>query len=342
MKNVLYIGPYYSDNDHGYTSRYIIRQLAATKCNLITRPIYLHQNNINTEEFLPFEKTAPHFDIIIQDVPPHKLDYEGGVKNIAIVRFNTIDRTNSTALSRLKIMDEVWCLSKEDESNLIASNFDVKKLKCYFPKFIKREIQNPVQVNNQSDSFVFGWVGGPTDIDDLDSFLTAFHTEFHYTEPVCLVLNVLNVDRTTAKINEIKTKLRLYRDIGQYKREIITTFDFGNISRLIPAIHCLVRTVRGETFNRFHRDFYLTGKPVLCLTDYGHPIKYQYIPCICGDCPLMDLFSARELWKQVDVCDLMSHMRTEYLLYKTSKNTTNYYQPRSIDDLNKDLLEIEL
>lgn len=309
MKTVLYIAPYYAQNDHGHASRYYLRELAKIS-NLVTRPVYLYTENKDVEEFHQYEIQAEKFDVIIQDVPPHKLDYEGGVKNIAITQFPTIFTYKSTAIQRLNMMDEVWCLNEHDEKNLLKSGLTVP-LKVFEIKYELPPEREKITISNPLGHYVFGWIGEPQDIDDLDSLLTAFHTEFHTTEPVSLLLNVKNIQRASEKINEIKAKLRIHRDISNYKKEVVTTLDFENLPRLIPAIDAFISTDRGNRYNRFEQEFFLTGKNHIKTTMLPH----QNVPCICLDSPMQDLFTAKENWKQVLVDDLRKWMRN-YLNFK--------------------------
>jgi hypothetical protein len=341
--NVLYIGPYTANNDHGDAARYILRSLAK-QCNLTSRAIYLYSENMRHEEFEQYEDYKDHFDVIIQDVPAFKLDYEGGVKNIAICHQNTRVNYYSTIISRLNLMDEVWCINESDEVNLKHSGLDVP-LKTFPIQFeLPQQQDSRVDIHNPKDSFIFGWIGEPSDKDDLESFLTAFHAEFDVTEPVAVLINIMptGIPKIGPLINSIKQRLRLYNDLGRYAKETVMTLPFEHLWRIESVIGCLVRTTHGETHSKFTNDFYLSGKPIIVPivgSSLGHVesgVPVTDIPCMCSDAPLNDVYTGRERWYQVDINSLMSMMREVY------ETRPKFKFDRNIDDLNNNRTAISL
>jgi hypothetical protein len=134
-KNVLFIGPYRQNDGWGEAAKQYIRALIQSKCNLTIKPVYMSMNTGPIPlDLLEYEDNKQdHYDVVIQNVLPHLLDYNGEFgKNIALIYTETSNWHNGWR-SRLNNMDEVWVPSKADCNNLHVSGVDTKAVEMPIP-----------------------------------------------------------------------------------------------------------------------------------------------------------------------------------------------------------------
>ena len=128
MKNILFIGPYRQCDGWGYAARDYIMALNETQHRISCKPVYLgrpnsaglHPKILQTEQ-VQFDKP----DIVIQNVLPPYLDYQYGMKNIALCYIETNHLQHTSWIGHLNLMDEIWVASEHEKRILLANGVTV-------------------------------------------------------------------------------------------------------------------------------------------------------------------------------------------------------------------------
>ncbi len=339
VANVLFIGPYRQGLDGwNIAAREYIRALIKTGCNLTIRPIYMGIGVSEPPvEFLEYEENIlPHYDIVIQNVLPHLLEYNSKFgKNVALIYTETRNWQNVWA-SRLSMMDEIWVPSKADVNNLTGSGvLKTPILNIPIPTDVskfERSYTSDLLKSLNTDSFKFYFIGELIQRKCLDKLLQAFHIEFDSSENVDLVIKTsiggLDGNQVASKLNEyvtrIKSILRVYSDPDKYKQELCITskLDLNDLHYLHSKCNCFVMPSMGESWSMPVMDAMGFGKTPIIIGETGPndiinnttgwvvPSRLDNV--IVTDPPLPDLYTAKELWHNYSVSDLAAYMRIAY------------------------------
>jgi glycosyltransferase involved in cell wall biosynthesis len=355
-KNVLYIGPYRQSQD-GWciAARSYIQSLIKTGVNLTIRPVYMGVGTSEPPpEFLEYEENIlPHYDVVIQHVLPHLLDYNGDFgKNIAIV-FTESSNWQNTWASRLNRMHEIWVPSQSDVMNLTRSKVTSSIKKVPIPldcnKFTKSYESERLKELKERETFKFYFIGEFIQRKSIDKLLQAFHIEFDSLEPVDLVIKTnksgLNGDQVAKQLNDyinrVKNMLRIYSDIHIYKQEICITDKLleDELYYLHNACNCFIMPSMGESWSMPTIDALGFGKTPIVIKDTGpndvvNPTNGWVVPSYLDhvlvlDPPIQDLYTGREIWHNYSIKNLCETMRLAYeykKIDKTDKGIEDVYQ----------------
>lgn len=347
MKNVLFIGPYRQGLD-GWciAAREYIRSLINSGVNLTLKPVYMGQGTSEPPvEFVELEDNIlPHYDVVIQNVLPHLLDYNSSFgKNIALIYTESANWKNAWA-SRLSRMDEVWVPSSADV-------FNIQSTGVYHPQI--RTIPVPINTSKfnrsyeskflsdlkQTNSFIFYFVGEFIQRKSLDRLIQAFHIEFDKEERVELVIKTsksnLNPDQAASILNDyiskIKSTLRIYSDVDKYKKEIciLDKLSEEDLYFIHQESNCFVMPSMGESWSMPVMDALGFGKTPIVIKDTGPNdivnnsngwVVDSFLDnVLVTDPPLPDLYTGRELWHNYSVRELCYIMRQAFEYKKPDK-----------------------
>lgn len=359
MKNVLFIGPYRTVSGWGQAAREYIWALIKAGVNLTLRPIYMGGDGICEcpVEFLEYEDNVlPHYDVVIQNVLPHILDYNSKFgKNIALIYTETTNWQNVWA-SRLNQMDEIWVPSGSDVYNLQGSGvhspqirtieipIDVKK----FQQTYKSKELNDLKKIKDENGFVFYFIGELIQRKGIDKLLQAFHLEFDTNENVHLLLKVgqprSTPDSLAKQINDycnrIKAILRIYHSNEDYKKELFITnrLPENDLYALHNLCDCFVMPSMGESWSIPSMDALGFGKNPIVIEGTGpthivNSTNGYIVPSFLDhvlvlDPPLPDIYTGRELWHNYSIADLCAILRRSF-------------ENRNIDNITKKSTGIE-
>ena len=337
--NILFIGPYRQSDGWGDASLSTIKALITTGHNITLRPIYMGRNIRTT---LPSEIEAleynlqPSYDICIQNVLPHLVEYDGLFrKNIIKFHLETSSIKHTSWPRRLMQMDEMWVNSNiekntiinaglnEDKIKVIPQSFDEQIFTSNYPPFTDPALQN---------RFIFYFIGQWSTRKGIIELITAYFSEFTINENVLLFIKTGSIEQEQIRehIEGIKQSLGMYKN-GKYYPNIIISNNFIPDEEIYMIHHnsnCFVMPSYGESFCIPAVTAMLFGNTPIVTENTGMD---QYIPKNCGwylpsqstpcatlDRPLLDLYTGHERWRKPNVQDICKAMREAYTNHKNS------------------------
>lgn len=334
---VLYIGVY--KDDTGWSHAAIQNILALDSVDIDVVPRHVKLNGVNGEypdRIKELErKSAEGCDIVIQNVLPHHMIYDGNFKrNIACYYTETSHFRNTSWPERLNLMDEGWVtcndmLSSARES-FVKIPLHVFPVPCDVSQY--QRSYEPYPIPNLEGNFVFYTIGEVSKRKNLIATLRAFHAEFHPHEPVRLLIkgNIPgNSDSQTHRhikemCDNVKRNLKLYPDTESYHEEIILSQHLSNeqIMKLHSTCDCFVMPSHGEGWNIPSFDAMALGKtPIVTKTgpmkefvteDCGYLVECRKAPVFAATDGLNDVCVGNEEWDEIDILDLRRKMRLAF------------------------------
>lgn len=360
--NTLFIGPYRQADGWGFATRSYIKAYATKNKNLTTRPIYLGVPDIsfNDNEILEYENTYyDKYDTVIQKTLPHCLFLNKSfTKNIGLFVLETNNISQSSCISSINRMDEIWVPSKIEEQCLLKSGI-TKPIKV-----ISQPLDTELISSNKEyklhmsplidDMFKFYFIGENNFRKNIKDLIMAFHLAFDYSEPVCLIIKSSQSGLSSSDsykilqndIDQVKSSLGISR---KYKKEILLTqsISYKDIIGLHNACDCFIAPSYGESFCRPAAEALVLGKtPIVNINtgmrdfineDNGFLIKSHKTPVIQDKKTLasdFDIYNANEYWYKIDIYDLIEKMRLVYSLHKKNSNDLKQKRENGISQLN--------
>ena len=258
MKNVLLLGDYYKLDQWGMLAYNYLEILASMDINLVCRQIDFGQPHRPQEEWIAAleAKTANSYDKIIQVCPPKF--YNFGPNYTGVFINETSFLSNLDWVRRLNKLPLIVS-SYRELLNLEASGVaqeNVKVVPPYLnPSFLYQTYKFP-NMPDYNGEYIFYWVGEYGQRSNYQDVCRAFNAEFDREDNVQLVLYFLEqpneqlAKRLYDKINQIKQSLGKYRNLQNYKKEILK---IGKSIDEIRALHthgnCLVDVAYGGSFS---------------------------------------------------------------------------------------------
>lgn len=285
MTKVLYIGHYKENSGWSKAAINAIEALSTTGLDVVCRNIKLTNSNVSIPKLISnFEsKTLDDIDFCIQHVLPHHLTgTQKFKKNVAyfVHEFGSIkyhDWYNS-----LQLMDEVWVPNNDAKNTLISDGFKDHKVKVIPHTFDLSNLEDNGQriiFKDKNYTFKFYFICDLDDRKNIDAIIRCFHSEFHSSEPVSLVLKIKKsgIPPETLRqgikklCNEIKSNMRLYKDITDYHQEMIITEDFTDdqMKTLHLTCDCYIGPTHGEAWGIPAFDAMCYGKTPICSNEGG-------------------------------------------------------------------------
>ena len=209
----------------------------------------------------------------------------------------------------------------------------------------KYQILNLPQTANK---FVVYYMGDLNDRKNLESIVTCFHSEFDRDEDAILLLKVNKFGVSPEDLNKvvedkltrIKSSLRLYNNIAEYKRDIVITqmIDDHQVNSLHQSGDCFLCPSHGEAWSIPSFDAMAFGNTPIC-SNFGGPrdfitpdaktgklINGIYQSCKSSDAAFPDIFTAKEHW--ITPCE-MSIKRQLRKYYEEWKNNPVSYKVKT-------------
>lgn len=327
---VLYISHHREMSGWGEAARNYILALDSVGVDIAIRPITLGQASDNMPiRILELEKKPiKGCDIVIQHVLPKFMDFDGNLYNIGLyVTENDLGYTEWPA--KLKCMDELWVpnfimkwkhkrIGINVPTNIFCHPFNISRYEKVYPK---------LDLNSGGD-YLFYTIGEFNTRKDLESTLRAFHGEFSPNEPVSLVIKTSVPGKSPEEskeivkeyCNNVKRKMKMYKNIEDYKQEIIICGHMpeDDIMSLHATCNCFVSSSHAEAWNMPAFDAMAMGnKHLLSQTD-GHKEYSDFINTDFDDTfgsvdTFEDMSTSREKWGIVNVSSLRLDMRDSYM-----------------------------
>lgn len=342
---ILYVC-HFADSGWGYAAYDWIKAIHTAGLDVVVRNIKLNNASANVPELIKEleAKSSRGCDVVIQNVLPHHMEYNGHLKNIGSYFYETDDLKYSLWNRKLKMMDQVWCPNKilakytqsftQKKVSVIPPASNTEKFAKEYPTF-----------SLPRDDFTFYTIADLNVRKNLKALITAFHLEFRVNEPVSLVLKVnkfgedpnVIFDNIKSDIGKIKHSLKLYPSESNYKYEKIITESVPeeHIYGIHQSCDCFVTTSHGEGWSIPAMDALGFGNPVLAPTgcafdDYvPTPMLFNTYksPCFGLTDTFSELYTGRGNWLETDIDSLRKKMR---VIYESSKIENSWSEMREL------------
>jgi hypothetical protein len=211
--NILFVGPYKQRDELGRKSRALLDALKRTGNTITSRPIFFGSMGWSYTE--DAEYTAPKtYDIVVQNVSPAFTVYNGRFKkNIGVFNTDTIDTSPcSIAISRMKLLDEVWVENKDVCKGLqnATGTTNVALIKPYADPSLQGSFseddlarnfpQGLIRNTAYRDKFIFYAMGSFSEIEGVQELFCAYFSEFSFHDN-CALIYVLENHSDSSHIN---------------------------------------------------------------------------------------------------------------------------------------------
>jgi len=343
---VLYCGNYREHTGWGNAAKGYILALDAVGVDVVPRPIHFTNDGEYPERIKELEqKSSKGCDIIIQHTLPCYYQYCGKFKkNIGLYVTETDNFNNTNWTQHINIMDQAWvaCTDSIEHSKNSNVEVDIKVIPHAFDISKYNNYYSRADIPSLKNKFVFYFIGEFSRRKNLAALLRAYHTEFHLTEPVALLIKTYvrgmspseSMQHVVDYCRTIKNELRLYSDVDDYLNEVIITDFISNdqIMQLHATCDCYVGPSFGEGWNIEAFDAMAMGKTPICTnqggpkdfiarentrhkTEYGGWLVDGHKEQVFGMSKWAmtpNLYTANEYWTNVDICKLRKAMRDAY------------------------------
>lgn len=342
---VLYLSNYNDNTGWGNSALNNILAMHSAGIDVVVRSITYNGNYTSSNEIV-YElegKKVNKVDVCIQHVLPHLYSYRAGMHNIGYCALETLDLKASGWHNYMAIMDEIWVPNKASFNSCIGAG--IKNCKIIPHCINYDEIvghKKTVEMKELRNTFNFFFIGEMTERKNIESLLEAYYNAFDPNiDNVNLFLklsgptenNDANMQMYQHLDNFVKNKLGL-----KYYPNVSVMFD--KLSRedllsLMNQCHVFVCTSHGEACCIPAMEAMALGKRCIWtdgigIDDYGmgSRVKSYNEPCSHLGAPLPNLYTAKDRWKQVDICDLICKMQniinTEYDPLAISEHMKSY------------------
>jgi len=334
---ILYIGCYREGTGWGNSAIDYILSLDSAGVEVVCRPVKL--NNRNPEipnRILELEaRDSSGCDICIQHVLPHHMEYNSAFKkNIGLYFTETSSFEYSTWPNRINQLDEGWVSCQQSLDASIYSGVKIPLKVFPIPTNISRfeRSYEPLEIPEVKNSFVFYFIGEAIRRKNLVALIKAFHLEFSVNEPVSLVIKTNKSNMSSEECHkhvseicsQIKNNLKLYKQVDDYKKEIIITqrLTDDQMMGLHRSCDCFVMPSFGEAWCIPAFNAMGFGKTPICtnvggMADFlksggGFLVEGNSEPVFGMTETFHDIYTGREDWCNIDIRYLQSEMRYVY------------------------------
>lgn len=372
MNKILIASHYRESSGWGRVCINYILALDKAGYDIVCRPVRLNEKSseLPTRILELEQKSDKDCDVIIQMTLPHLMEYSGNFKKCVGVFFSETDSLPFDWSSRLNLMDELWVCNNQMVRALKNSGVTTPCRLVRPPIDTSRYEQTYSTYNGLKErlegSYSFLWIGDLSKRKNLSAVLKAFHSEFKY-EPVELVIKSskfgLSPEQVTQTIqqlsNEVKTGLKLYPNLNDYKSEIIIAENLSDteICELHSTVDSLVSVPCGEAWGQSILDGLGFGNIVIG-SEVGGPADYlrglnsydfdeRYWesdansllvrthhmveePCFGMVDTFPFLFKSDESWYNPSISELRRLMRTAY---EMSEDTKKILRKNALDTI---------
>lgn len=338
---LLYIGHYKENSGWSKAAINLIEAISTTDIDIVCRNVKLTNNEaIVPDSILKLEqKDLNNIDYCIQHVLPHHITGTNKFKkNIAhfVHEFDSIKYHQWN--HNLKLVDEVWIPNNDSKIRLISDGFDENSLKIVPYAFDMSQYEDDrtrISFRDKNHTFKFYFICDIDNRKNIESIIRCFHSEFHTNEPVSLVLKVKKSGMHSSDLrkfimklcDDVKSKLRIHKDINNYNHELILTEDFTNeqMKTLHLSCDCYIGTTHGEGWGIPSFDAMCYGKTPICCNEGG---PKDYIDrddkntgfladglmniCVHNNPAFRDIFTGLHHWFIPDEIQIKKAMRYYY------------------------------
>jgi len=338
---ILYIGHYKENSGWSQCALNNIAALYKSDVDLVCRNVKLTESTCNLPEYIKEleNKNLNDIDYCIQHVLPHHITgTDRFKKNIGYFVHELDSIKYHQWYHNLELLDQIWVANNDQKASLINDGFATDKLKVVPHTFDMSSYDKglgKISFDRQNNNFKFYFVCEIDDRKNIDSIIRCFHSEFHSSEPVSLILKIKRsgIDPESLRsgirklCNEVKSGMRLYPELQDYHEEIIITENFTDEQMRIlhSSCDCYVGPTHGEGWGIPAFDAMCYGNTPICSNE-GGPKEYidshnkntgWLVNGIMGICnhrnaAFKDLFTGRNHWFVPDETEIKKAMRYYY------------------------------
>jgi len=339
---LLYIGHYKEHSGWAKAAINNIKCINTTDINIVCRNLQLTEQDtqFKDEEILSLEnKDTDNVDYCIQNVLPHHITgTDKFKKNIAYFMHELDSIKDHNWYHNLKLVDEIWVPNSSLKINLIKDGFDDSSIKVIpMPSDLSnyKDLGHRIKFGHKNHTFKVYFICDMDDRKNLESIIRCFHSEFHKSEPVSLVLKIKKngvspkalKEAVAHMCDEIKKHMRLYDNLEDYNHELIITDDFTEeqMNILHLSCDCYLGPTHGEGWGIPAFDAMCYGKTPICSNeggpkDYIDPnnkntgwlVNGQMGICSHRNAAFKDLFTAKHHWFIPSELEIKKAMRYYY------------------------------
>jgi glycosyltransferase involved in cell wall biosynthesis len=329
---IQYIGNFTDGTGWAKASTYNALALQSAGYDVYCKELKYNENKIILEEEIEnlLLKESPTFDAVVHHVLPKDYRYIGGVKNIGFIALESIILSNIHWIKNLYMMDEIWVPNEASRNCLVNSGIEYEKIKILPHTFNYHRIvnsDNGANITALNNTFNFAFVGEFSKRKNLEALLRAFHNEFDYIEPVNLFIKTFsNMDILNAFRTDVRKRMKLG---NRYKDEVMLCDYLPEdvLGAVLKQCHAFVMPSYGEAWCYPAMESMALGLPVIYTSGIGieeyadnqsnFPVESQTAFCYGATDTLDDIYTSKDLWKEINVADLQMTMRKVFELYQT-------------------------
>lgn len=360
---VLYVSHLRENSGHSKAAQENILALDAAGVEVVPRTIKLNQNQgFVPNKILELEtRSSQGCTHVIQHLLPHHMEYNGNFKNIGYFVYETfgLNKQPCSWYSKLGLMDEIWVGNQTTAMEISAFKTKIVPHPTDINKYNKE--YNKPNIDVLDGGYTFYTIADLNKRKNLSALIRAFHLAFTPNEPVSLVIKTSkygyspkeSAEAVIASCNEIKTAMKMYRNISDYHEEVILTSHFTDeqIYGLHQYCDCFVNTSHGEGFSLPTFDAFGFNKQIIVpnlATMYEFPkcngvYKFEVTQdSIIGyDDTFFEIGGAREEWLSPSIKSIARCMRDAYNArgIKIQPRYIEKYSHQNIGLMMKDYLE---
>ena len=333
----LYIGNYKDRTGWGYASLNNILALHSAGVDVVPRAITFNDSHTDIHPTITQleAKSDADCDVCIYHTLPPLYSYNSKLKNIGFFVTETVTFVETMWQKHINMMDEVWVPNQQMVEACYKSGIKIPiKIAPHSLDLSKYEnIDDCADASEFDGCFNFCFVGEMINRKNIEGLLRAFHSEFHPSEPVNLMLKInrsgMSSDQTLSmfkKLSEsVKSKLKIRT---KYKKEIAIAghLEDRHLLSLMSKCHCFVMPSFGEAWCIPALESMAIGMPVIYtgntgMDDFCHGWKVQSEAKSCYNATdsLDYMYTAHTKWMEPCIEHLASAMRVAYETYKNDK-----------------------
>jgi glycosyltransferase involved in cell wall biosynthesis len=346
---LLYIGHYKENSGWSKAALNMIEAISTTDMDLVCKSVKLTgREPVLDKNILALEnKDLNNVDYCIQHVLPHHITGTSKFKKNVSYFVHELDSIKHHHwYQNLQLVDEVWVPNQDSKNNLVVDGFDKNKIRVIPHSFDMTKYADTRQrifFENSNHKFKFYFICEIDDRKNLETIIRCFHSEFHSSEPVSLILKIKRTGSDPNALrqgmmklcDEVKSVMRLYQNKEDYHKEIIITEDFTDdqIRILHQSCDCYVGPTHGEGWGIPAFDAMCYGNTPICSKE-GGPKEFidpnnrntgWLINGMLGICShrnaaFSDIFTGNHHWFIPNEIEIKAAMRYYYETRSTKKN----------------------
>jgi glycosyltransferase involved in cell wall biosynthesis len=332
---IQYIGNFTDGTGWAKASTYNALALKSAGYDVYCKEVKYNQNQVILEDDITelLSKESSTFDVVVHHVLPKDYRYIGGVKNIGFIALESIIISNIQWLKNLYMMDELWVPNEASRNCLVNSGIPYEKIKILPHTFNYERLVNSnggASISTLDNTFNFAFVGEFCKRKNLEAVLRAFHNEFDYIEPVNLFIKTSS---TIDTLNAFRTDVRKRMKLGtRYKEEVIICDYIPEevLTSVLKQCHAFVMPSYGEAWCYPAMESVALGLPTIYtsgigIEDYSEyelsfPVESQPTYCYGATDTFEDIYTSKDLWREISIPDLQMTMRKVFELHQTKQD----------------------